>query len=150
MNSSIFKVDSLSGMLTIKLRDDNFAKWAFQFQSVLKGCKLFGHFDGTTVCPPKFVITTDLGVTKEVTSTYLEWESTDMVLLSLLLATLFDEAMEYVLGCITSSEAWLNLVDRYASVSKSRVNHLKTEFLTIQKGTASIDKYLLQIKSIRD
>lgn len=78
MNSSTVKIDGLLGMLTIKLRDDNFAKRAFQFQSVLKGYKLFGHFDGTIVCPIKFVITTNLGVTKEVTYAYLEWESIDM------------------------------------------------------------------------
>ncbi|KAM1422622.1 hypothetical protein ACFX2I_004733 [Malus domestica] len=80
----------------------------------------------------------------------MDWESTDMALLSLLLATLTDDAMEYVLGCRTAHEAWVNLVDRYASVSKSRVNHLKTELHTIQKGSDTIDKYLLKLKGIRD
>lgn len=55
--------------------------------------------------------------------------------------------MEYVIRCRTANEAWLNLVDQYASVSKSRVNHLKTELHTIQKGADSIDKYLLKIKN---
>lgn len=144
------KVDSLLGMLTIKLKDDNFVKWSFQFMSVIKGYKLFGHFDGTNVCPPKFVIQTDLGVTKEVTQAFIDWESTNMVLLSLLLATLSDEAMEYVLGWKNVADAWNNLVDRFASVSKSRVNHLKTELHTIQKGADSIDKFLLRLKNIRD
>ncbi|KAM2090934.1 hypothetical protein ACFX1T_029487 [Malus domestica] len=58
--------------------------------------------------------------------------------------------MEYVLGYMTAFEAWTNLVKRYASVSKSRINHLKTELHTIQKGTDSIDKYLLRLKNIRD
>ncbi|TQD77854.1 hypothetical protein C1H46_036602 [Malus baccata] len=144
------KADSLLGMLTIKLKDDNFAKWSFQFMSLLKGYKLFGHFDGTDVCPPKFVIHTDLGVTKEVTQAFIDWESTNMELLSLFLATLSDEAMEYVLGCKTAADAWANLVDRFASVSKSRVNHLKTKLHTIQKGTDSIDKFLFRLKNIRD
>ncbi|KAM2157366.1 hypothetical protein ACFX1R_042948 [Malus domestica] len=73
-----------------------------------------------------------------------------MALLSLLLATLTDAAIEYVLGCRIANEAWVNLVDRYASVSKFRVNHLKTELHMIQKGTDSIDKYLLRMKNIRD
>ncbi|XP_050124989.1 uncharacterized protein LOC126602198 isoform X1 [Malus sylvestris] len=144
------KVDSLLGMLTIKLKDDNFAKWSFQFVSVIKGYKLFGHFDGTYVCPPKFVTHTDLGITKEVTQAFIDWESTDIALLSLLLATFSDEAMEYVLGCKTAADAWTNLVDRFASVSKSRVNHLKTELHTIQKGIDMIDKFLLRLKNIRD
>ncbi|CAN6725826.1 unnamed protein product [Malus baccata var. baccata] len=137
-------------MFTIKLRDDNFVKWAFQFQSVLKGYKLFGYFDGSVGCPPKYVVSAESGISSEIASAYIEWESMNMALLSLLLATLTDEAMEYVLGCRTAFEAWNSLVDRYASVSKSRVNHLKTELHTIQKGTDSVDKYLLRLKTIRD
>ncbi|CAN6704282.1 unnamed protein product [Malus baccata var. baccata] len=150
MAASSFKVEGVLGMLTIKLRDNNFAKWAFQFQSVLRGYKLFGHFDGTTPCPSKFVVDSNNGVTREITEAYTEWETTDMALLSLLLATLTDEAMEYVIGCRTVYEAWTNLVDRYATVSKSRINHLKTELHTIQKGSDTIDKYLLRLKHIRE
>nr|XP_008338202.2 uncharacterized protein LOC103401273 [Malus domestica] len=73
-----------------------------------------------------------------------------MALLSLLLATLFDDVMEYVIGCKTSCEAWNCLQERYASVSMVRVNQLKTKFHTIQKGSDSIDKYLLRLKAIRD
>ncbi|KAB2630096.1 hypothetical protein D8674_007615 [Pyrus ussuriensis x Pyrus communis] len=58
--------------------------------------------------------------------------------------------MEYVIGCRTAYEAWTNLVDRYATVSKSRINHLKTELHTIQKGSDTIDKYLLRLKHIRE
>ncbi|RXH93181.1 hypothetical protein DVH24_013757 [Malus domestica] len=86
--------------------------------------------------------------TLEITQAFLDWESIDMALLSLLLATLFDEAMEYVLGCKIANEAWSNMIDRYASVFKSRVNHLKIELYIIQKGSNSIDKYLLRLKSI--
>lgn len=53
MSTSTVKVESLLGMLTMKLRDDNFANWAFQFKSVLKGYKMFGHFDGIDACPNK-------------------------------------------------------------------------------------------------
>lgn len=58
MASSGVKIEGLLGMLTIKLTDKNFSKWVFQFKSVLKGYKLFDNFDGTAVCPPKFVIDT--------------------------------------------------------------------------------------------
>ncbi|KAM2041317.1 hypothetical protein FF1_034897 [Malus domestica] len=150
MAASSFKVEGVLGMLTIKLRDDNFAKWAFQFQSVLRGYNLFGHFDGTTPCPSKFVVDSNTGVTREITGAYTEWETTDMALLSLLLATLTDEAMKYVIGCRTAYEAWNNLVDRYATVFKSRINHLKTELHTIQKGSDTVDKYLLRLKHIRE
>lgn len=57
-----------------------------------------------------------------------------MALLSLLLVTLSDEAIEYIIGCGTTSEVWSNLVERYTSVSKFKVNHLKIKLHTIQKG----------------
>ncbi|CAN6544391.1 unnamed protein product [Malus baccata var. baccata] len=45
------KVESLLRMLTIKLRDDNVAKWSFQF---------------------KFVIHKDIGVTSVLTAAYFD------------------------------------------------------------------------------
>lgn len=73
-----------------------------------------------------------------------------MALLSLLIATLSNNAIEYVIGCKTSHEAWTNLQERYAFVSWARINQLKTKFHTIQKGSDSIDKYMLKLKAIRD
>lgn len=92
---------------------------------------------------------TNTWITTEITIAYIECESTDMALVSLLLATLSDEAIEYVLGCKTTFEAWSNLVEHFAFVSKSRINHLRIELHTIQKGSYSIDKYLLRLKNIR-
>ncbi|KAI5312519.1 hypothetical protein L3X38_041692 [Prunus dulcis] len=136
------KIEGLLGMLTIHLNYDNFVKWSFQFQSVLQGY-LFDHFDGSSVFPSKCVIDTELGVTTEVTDAYKNWNQTDKALLSVLIATLFDDAIEYFVGSKTSVEAWTHLQDRYAIVSRARVNHLKTEFHTMHKDVDSIEKYLL-------
>ena len=144
------KIENLLGMLTVKLQDDNFVKWNFQFQSVLRGYDLLDFFTGDNPCPPKYVIHTELGVTTEITEAYKKWVKKDMALLSLLIATLSDDAMEHVIGCKTSQEAWGALQDRYASVSVSRINQLKTEFHTAQKGADSVDKFLLKLKAIRD
>lgn len=70
MSNSVVKVENFLGMLTIKLKDDNFLKCSFQFTAVLKGHKLFSHFDGTTMCPPKFVVHTKTRVTKEITQAF--------------------------------------------------------------------------------
>lgn len=109
-------------MLTIKLNDDNFINWNFQFCSILHGYDMFDHFIGEPVCPPKYVLSPTLGVTTEVTSAYKTWVKTDMALLSLLIATLSNDAMEYVVGCMTSHESWNALQDRYISVSNTNVN----------------------------
>lgn len=89
-------------------------------------------------------------VTKEITSAFKEWESIDLALLSLLIVSLSNDAIEYVIGCRTVREVWSNLEERYVSVSKTGVNHLKTKLHTIQKGGDTRDKYLLKLKSIRD
>lgn len=96
------------------------------------------------------MVNAETRVTKEPTDAFQEWETTNLSLLSLLIATLTDDTIEHVIGCKTSSETWTDLEERYASVSRTRVNHLKTELHTVQKGGDSIDKYLLRIKSIRD
>nr|XP_028945625.1 uncharacterized protein LOC114819977 [Malus domestica] len=115
MASSSVKIEGLLGMLTIRLQEDNFAKWSFQFQFVLEG---YDFFDGINICPPKYVISL--------------------------------EAIEYVVGCKTAHEAWTSLTDRYATVSRARINHLKTELHTIKKGADTIEKYLLRLKGLKD
>lgn len=57
MAESTVMIEGL-GMLTIKLSDDNFVKWSYQFQSMLRGYDLFEFFNGEFVCLSKFVINT--------------------------------------------------------------------------------------------
>ncbi|CAL9006084.1 unnamed protein product [Prunus brigantina] len=150
MATSTLKLDGLLGMLTIRLTDGNYLKWRYQIESVLECHDLFGHFDGSSVAPPKYAILDEEGVTSVITAAYKEWLKVDKALLSLLIATLSDEAIEYVIGSKTASEAWMNLTDRYATVSRARVNLLKTELQTAQKGADSIEKFLLRLKHVRD
>ncbi|XP_048439787.1 uncharacterized protein LOC125477062 [Pyrus x bretschneideri] len=134
----------------MKLQEDNFIKWNYQFQSVLRGYDLFDFFDGKSQCPPKFCITPEVGVIKEISIAYKEWVKIDVSLLSLLIATLSNEAIDYVISCKNSHEAWKCLQERYASVYVVKINQLKTEFHTIQKGSDSMDKYLLRLKGFKD
>ncbi|CAL2255963.1 unnamed protein product [Prunus armeniaca] len=126
-SSSSIKIDDLLGMITLRLKDDNFLKWSFQLEYVLHGYDIFGHFDRTDVAPSRFAIVDEEDVTSAVTAAYKEWILTDNALLSLLIATLSNEAIEYVIGTKIARDAWLSLSDRYASISKARINHLKTE-----------------------
>ncbi|CAN6692451.1 unnamed protein product [Malus baccata var. baccata] len=114
MTSSSVKIKGLLGMLTIKLSDHNYTKLSIQFKLVFKGYKLFDHFDGSAICPSKF-----MGVLK------LE------LLKNLLITTLSDDDIEYVIGCKTVAKAWANLKDRYALVSNTGINHLKIELHTV-------------------
>ncbi|CAL8091507.1 unnamed protein product [Prunus armeniaca] len=149
-SSSSLKIEQLLGLLTIRLTNDTFHKWNYQIESLLEGYNLFGHFDGSTLPLPKSTIVDEEGVTSEVTTAYKDWMCTDKALLSLLIASLSDEAIEYVIGCKTARDAWLSLIDRYASVSRARINHLKIEFQTVQKGGDSVERFLLRLKHLRD
>ncbi|XP_048423743.1 uncharacterized protein LOC125469834 [Pyrus x bretschneideri] len=93
--SELVKLESLLRMLTIKLNDDNFIKWNFQFCFVLCWYGLFDHFTGDSVCPHKYVLTPELGITKEINTAYRDRIKANMALLSLLIATLSDDAMEH-------------------------------------------------------
>lgn len=92
----------------------------------MRGYDPFDFFLGEFTCPPKFVIHTETGVTKEIVAAYKEWVKKDMVLLVCLLPLSVD-SMEHVIKCKTSHEAWTCLQERFASISVVRVNQLKTE-----------------------
>ncbi|KAM5556359.1 hypothetical protein ABKV19_023985 [Rosa sericea] len=143
-------VNSLLSMITVRLSENNFVKWSFQFQSVLEGNDLFGFFDGTYPCPPRLALTEDGTVTNEITQAYKQWKKTDEALLGLLMATLDDDIMEIIVGSCSSREAWLALQERFSTVSRANIIQLKTDLQTIKKGADSIDKYLLRIKHVRD
>ncbi|TQD77646.1 hypothetical protein C1H46_036855 [Malus baccata] len=68
----------------------------------------------------------------------------------MLIATLSDESVEHGLGSKTANEAWVNLQNRYASVSKARVNTLKIKFQTMKKGGSYVDQYLSRLRNIKD
>ncbi|KAB2610680.1 7-deoxyloganetin glucosyltransferase-like [Pyrus ussuriensis x Pyrus communis] len=116
-------------MLTIRLGYTNYSKWAYQFRSVRKGYKLFDHFDGTLVCPHKFDIKTDIGVTKEITKTFQEWEQTDLALLSLLIATLTYNAIDHTLQKGTDS------IDKFLS----RLKSIRDQLITTGKAISDND-----------
>ncbi|CAL2272430.1 unnamed protein product [Prunus armeniaca] len=127
MAASSLKIEGLLGMVTLRLKDYNFLKWRYKLESILEGYDLVGHFDGSTIAPPKFSILDEEAVTSKVTTLDKEWLRANKALLSFLIATLSDDAIEYVIGSKTAHDAWLSLSDRYATVSRARINHLKTE-----------------------
>ncbi|KAM2910151.1 hypothetical protein FF1_003051 [Malus domestica] len=144
------KIEGLIGMITVKLHEDNFVKWSYQFSSVLRGYDLFDFFNGESQCHLKYCIMPEDNVTKEISQAYKQWIQQDLALLSLLIATLSDEVMDHVIGCKTAQEAWEKLQERFASISVVRVNQLKTEFHTAQKRSDSVDKFLFRLKVIKD
>ncbi|BBN67852.1 hypothetical protein Prudu_208S000200 [Prunus dulcis] len=79
------------------------------------GLRFVRPLHGSFVSPPKFAIVDEEGATSELTAAYKDWICTDKALLRLLIASLSDEALEYVIESQTAREAWLHLCDRYTS-----------------------------------
>ena len=70
MVANSVKIEGLLGMITVKLQEDNFVKWSYQFSSILRGYDLFDFFNGESQCPPKYCITPEGDVTREITQAY--------------------------------------------------------------------------------
>lgn len=94
-------------------------------------------FSGESPCPPKFVIDTETGVTKEITEAYKSLVQKDMALLSLLIATLSDDVMEYVIGCKTS------LIKVHFHLFLSLLIQLKLQHRSLQLNLDNMHKQFL-------
>lgn len=141
VNSSASLLPGVCNIVSVKLADNNYATWHFQMHSLLKGHGLLRYVDGTLPCPSQYVISEDgcLSPSDE----YDAWLEQDSNLISLITATISSEALAQVVGCTTALEVWNTLNDRYATISRSNVVQLKSNLQSIEKGSDSIEKYLL-------
>lgn len=74
----------------------------------------------------------------------------DRALMQLLIATLSPIAMSCIIGCTSAHEMWMSLRDRFSTVTKASIFHMKLDLQNIQKGSDSISKYLQRIKDVHD
>ncbi|KAM5557180.1 hypothetical protein ABKV19_024524 [Rosa sericea] len=136
--------------VSVRLDETNYPAWVFQMQHHLRGHGLLKFVDGSHPCPPQFLIGNDGSLTTDNTRAYEKWLEQDSFVISMIITTLCVDALTLVIGCQTSMEVWLTLEERYAIVSESHIMQLKDALHDIQKGSDSIDKYLLRFKYMRD
>ncbi|XP_021811279.1 uncharacterized protein LOC110754517 [Prunus avium] len=70
--------------------------------------------------------------------------------MQLLIATLSSTAISYVIGCTSSHDMWVQLKDRFSTVTKARIFQMKSELQNIKKGAEPVSQYLQKIKDARD
>ncbi|CAL2258852.1 unnamed protein product [Prunus armeniaca] len=138
----------VSTSVTVKLDDTNYLTWNFQMQLLLEGHGLLGFVDGSRLCPPRF--DEDSDVEGVETDAYTVWKMHDRALMQLLIATLSSTAISYVIGCTSSHDLWVQLKDRFSTVTKARIFHMKSELQNIKKGAEPVSQYLQKIKDARD
>ncbi|PRQ49208.1 putative RNA-directed DNA polymerase [Rosa chinensis] len=135
--------------ISVRLDETNYPTWVFHMQHHLRGHGLLKFVDGSHPCPSQFLVEDDGSLTNN-SAAREKWMEQDSALISMLINTLSPEALTLVTGCSSSMEVWLILKQRYATVSEAHVMQLKSTLQNIQKGSDSIEKYLLKFKTVRD
>ena len=104
--------------------------------------------DGSRKCPPRFDDdSTSEGIEKD---DYLVCKMYDHALMQLIIATLSTTAMSYIMGSRSSHEMWVNLAERFSTVTKATIFQMKTELQNIKKWSESVSVYLQKIKDAKD
>ncbi|KAF3792176.1 hypothetical protein EJ110_NYTH12068 [Nymphaea thermarum] len=134
---------------------------------VYKG--LYGHVDGTTPAPPKFVnrevkrIVVGNEAAGSMTGAEVRieyetvdnpehelWMAHDQSLVAYITSTLSEEVLGSIDDDLTALELWTTLATTYSQVSEARFLQLKRQFQDIKRGTRSVLEYLNEIKNVSD
>jgi len=108
---------AISTAITVMLDDTNYIIWQFQMKILLKSHGILGFVDGSRKCPSRFDTNSDIeGVESD---DHQIWKMHDRALMQLLIATLSSTAISYVIGCISSHDMWIQLQDRFSTVTKA-------------------------------
>ncbi|CAL2232279.1 unnamed protein product [Prunus armeniaca] len=124
-------ISSVGNTVSVKLDDTNYVTWNFQMELLLRGNGILGFVDGSFKCRPQFLVTEDGSV---LSDEFTIWTIHDTALMTLITATLLPSAISCVIGCSTSNTMWVNLRERFASVTRESIFQLKTDLQNIKKG----------------
>ena len=113
-------------------------------QILLESHGILGTVDGSKQCPNQFNTDSDLeGVEYDE---YQVWKMHDRALMQLLIATLSSTAISYVIGCVSANDMWIQLKDRFSTVTKACIFQMKSELQNIKKGSEPVSHYLQKLK----
>jgi len=141
-------LSTVATAVAVKLDDTNYLTWNFYMQILLESHGILSFVDGSKQCPSRFHADSDLeGVESDE---YQVWKMYDRALMQLLIATLSSTAISYVIGCVSANDMWIQLKDRFSTVTKARIFHMKSELQSIKKGSELVSHYLQKIKDARD
>ena len=126
----------------IKLTRENFLLWKTQLFPLLN------YHDLAHILTQDPLISTQIadhgGIT--VNTAYQTWWRQDQQVLSLVVSSLSESVLPYVVGKLTAKGAWLALMKHCSSTSPSRIMHLHNRLHNTQKGTRSIAEFVQDIQ----
>uniref|UniRef100_A0A6N2LGN1 Retrotransposon Copia-like N-terminal domain-containing protein n=1 Tax=Salix viminalis TaxID=40686 RepID=A0A6N2LGN1_SALVM len=148
-NSNSSAIQSVSPHLpdiSTKLASTNYLLWKAQVVPVLRGNGLLGYVKNQIVCPAQ-TITSEGGVS-QTNPAATTWLRTDQLILGWINSSLTDGPLSQVINCESSHDAWQVLETLYGSHTRDRLQQMKSELQSLNKGSSSLEDYLHKAKSL--
>jgi hypothetical protein len=89
-------LSNITNLVSVKLDQTNYMLWKFQITSTLKAYKLLDVVDGSYPCPEMY--NRDTNGNPILNSDFIQWDTKDQALISMICATLSPSALALVIG----------------------------------------------------
>jgi hypothetical protein len=143
-------LSNITNLVSVKLNQTNYMLWKFQITSTLKTYKLLDVVNGSYPCPEMYIRDTNGAATSVVNRDFIQWDTKDQALISMISATLSPSALALVIGQKSAKSVWDTLEKRFTSFSRSNILSLKRDLHSIKKNSDSINVYMQKIKECKD
>ncbi|KAG6793802.1 hypothetical protein POTOM_003025 [Populus tomentosa] len=132
--------------ISIKLASTNYLLWKAQVIPILRGDGLLIYVQNQISCPSQ-TITDEDGVSR-INPAAAMWLRTDQLILGWINSSLSDGPLSQVISSETSHDAWHVLQTFYGSHTRDRLQQMKGELQSLNKGSSSLEDYLHKAKSL--
>lgn len=104
---AFFPSPNLAHQLPVKLTSSNFLLWKRQFLPMIKGCGLYYHIEGDELIPELLLDN------NQPNPAYISWVREDQLVLSWIVASVFEGILPQLVGAETARKAWTKLVTAF-------------------------------------
>ncbi|XP_012851642.1 PREDICTED: uncharacterized protein LOC105971340 [Erythranthe guttata] len=136
-----------SSLISIKLSTTNYLMWRSQITPLVRSLGVFHHLESEEI--PTEEIKNDEGKTSP-NPVYAAWIVNDGLLLSWLCGTMNEEMLSSIFDAGTVRQLWKSLEEQLLPITIEKEGNMKNMFMTIKKGSRSLNEYLKEFKWICD
>ncbi|XP_012856951.1 PREDICTED: uncharacterized protein LOC105976216 [Erythranthe guttata] len=136
-----------SSLISIKLSTTNYLMWRSQITPLVRSLGVFHHLESDEV--PSDEIKDD-AEKKSPNPVYATWIINDGLLLSWLCGTMNEEMLSSIFDAETARQLWKSLEEQLLPITIEKERNMKNMFMTIKKGSRSLNEYLKEFKWICD
>jgi hypothetical protein len=138
---------SLSILVSEKLTRENYLLWRAQVLPAIRAAQFEGFLDGSEIEPPKkLTVEKDSKKMEVANPDYVTWHVRDQYVLTYLVTSLSREVLAGIPSCSTAAGLWTAITRSFASQSRSRILHLRTQIGNTRKGDMSMTMYFSKMR----